>query len=195
MKKKLVMILLCGVLLVGITGCGTDKKENKDSSKENQSNITESNNNKTDSKENDNQQATGEYVYMIETTQRIRIGNAPSKYGTVYSTPEEAMKALGQDIVIRQTIEDEVIKESYVGFKYNDKMYYLKGSDTSIYEENKKFLKDLFGTKNCTDTSSAYSCSNNGIGVITRTDGSAEVRTEDMYCISYDNFSKCGTKG
>ncbi len=38
MKKKLVMILLCGVLLVGITGCGTDKKENKDNNKDQNNN-------------------------------------------------------------------------------------------------------------------------------------------------------------
>lgn len=192
MKKKALSILLCGVMVLGLaTGCGNE--DNKNNTDNNQNNVTE-NNNKTDSKENDNQQVAGNYVYMVETNQRIRIGNVPSKYGKVYSTPEEAMQELGQDIVIRQTIEDEIIKESYVGFKYNGKMYYLKGSDTSIYEENKNFLKELFGSKNCVDSSSAYSCGTEEVGAIARTDGSAEVRANDMYCISYDNFSKCGTK-
>lgn len=194
MKRKIIFSFLVIIALFTITGCGNEKQE-EDTNKDNQNNVTDSNSNKTDSKENDNQESTGNYIYMVETTQRIRIGNVPSKYGTVYSTPEEAMKVLGQNIVIRQTIEDEIIKESYVGFKYNNKMYYLKGSDTSVYEENKKFLKDLFGVKNCIDTSSAYSCNNDEIGVITRTDGSAEVRADNMYCISYDNFSKCGTNG
>lgn len=193
MKKKLLAVLLCGILILGVTGCGSENKE-KDSNKNNQNEIKESDSNKIDSKDNNNQETSGNYVYMIETSQRIRIGNAPSKYGTVYNTPEEAMKVLGKNIVIRQTIEEEIIKESYVGFKYNNKMYYLKGSDTTVYEENKKILKDLFGVKNCTDTSTAYSCNNDEVGVITRTDGSAEVRSDDMYCISYDNFSKCGTK-
>ena len=194
MKRKIIFSFLVIIALFTITGCGNEKQK-KDTNKDNQNNVTESNSNKTNSKENDNQEITGNYIYMVETNKKIRIGNSPSKYGIVYSTPEEAMKVLGQNIVIRQTIEDEIIKESYVGFKYNNKMYYLKGSDTSVYEENKKFLKDLFGVKNCTDTSSAYSCNNDEIGVITRTDGSTEVRADNMYCISYDNFSKCGTNG
>ena len=190
MKKKIFGILVCCILVLGMTGCGNESKEENNSSLNNSSQT-----NKEEQKQDNNQQPTGNYVYMIETTQRMRIGNVPSKYGTVYSTPEEAMQKLGKDIVIRHTIEDEEIKESYVGFKLNGKMYYLKGSDTSIYEENKKVLKDLFGKSNINDTTKDYSCNNEYVVFITRTYVSAEVRAYNMYCISYDNFSKCGTQG
>lgn len=44
MKNKFLMILLCGVMVVGLTGCGDKTTENQDSSKENQNNVVETKN-------------------------------------------------------------------------------------------------------------------------------------------------------
>lgn len=45
MKKKVLLGLMCGVMVLGFaTGCGNDKKENQDTSKDNQSNVSETKN-------------------------------------------------------------------------------------------------------------------------------------------------------
>lgn len=193
MKRVILSILLVG-FVIGLTGCikETNKNDNSNSNSINTSNK-EIKSKTTNEKKESIKKADGNYVYMI-SEEKMRIDSSPSKYGNSYVTAEEAMKEYGHDIVIRHTIENDVIKESYVGFKKDGKMYYLKGSDTSVYNKNKEIIKELFGSGKCIDQGNIYMCNDDNVGVIARTDGSAEVRIDNQYCISYDNFAKCGNK-
>ena len=194
MKSKLLNILLIGIIVLGLTGCGDTQKESTSRSNKNNNQKQEQKGNK-EQEESKVEEPTGDYVYMFNIYKRMKIGTEPASYGDYYSTAEEAMKAYGYDMTIRHTLENGKIKESYVGFKYNGKIYYIKGQDSKLYEQNKKELKKIFGESKCSETTDYFNCFDDSttLGVIVRKDGSAEAGFDKEYCISYDDFAKCGT--
>ena len=195
MKKKIFLSLIIVISLFLITGCGSDntKSENFSNNKEEITND----NTKSESSEKDNNSnsddETGKYVYMFNRTQRMKLGSEPSKYGEYYSTAEEAMKIYGYDMTISHKLENGKIVSSDVGFKYNGKIYYINGQDSSLYESNKKKLKDIFGVENCSDGKTFYQCKNDTISVNIWQAGGAETNVDREYCHSGDDFAKCGT--
>ncbi len=193
MKKNLLIIILIGIIVIGLTGCGenTNQKQPTNDTQNNNSNkVTE----KGEEEEVvTSKEATGEYVYMFNKTQRMKIGSEPSKYGDFYESAEEAMKIYGYDMTIRHKLENGKIVSSDVGFKYNGKIYYINGQDSSLYESNKKKLKDIFGVENCSDGKTYYQCKNDTISVNVWQAGGAETNVDREYCHSGDDFAKCGT--
>ena len=194
MKKKIILSLIIVISLFLITGCGSDNTKSENSSN-NKEEIT-NDNTKSESSEKDNNSnsddETGEYVYMFNRTQRMKLGSDPSKYGEYYSTAEEAMDKYGYDMTIRHKLENGKIKSSDVGFKYDGKMYYLNGQDRTLYESNKKKLVDIFGAKNCSSGGDYYQCKTSNIFITTWESGAIDVTINNEYCYSGDDFAKCG---
>ncbi len=180
MKRKVLIfsILLC-CCVFPLAGC-----ENKtDKTSENENNVSN-----TTIEMNEN------YVYSV-SNEEMYIGNIPSKYGEIYATPEEAISALSHNFFIRHTIEDEEIKESYLGFKYNDKFYYIKGSDSNLYTENQEELKEIFGKSNCITHSYYMTCEDANLSISIKDDGYVGINDGEAYCNVFDNYSKCKIGG
>ena len=194
MKKKIILSLIIVISLFLITGCGSDNTKSENSSN-NKEEIT-NDNKKSESSEKDNNSnsddETGEYVYMFNRTQRMKLGSEPSKYGEYYSTAEEAMDKYGYDMTIRHKLENGKIKSSDVGFKYDGKIYYLNGQDRTLYESNKKKLVDIFSAKNCSSGGDYYQCKTSDIFITTWESGAIDVTINNEYCYSGDDFAKCG---
>ena len=83
--------------------------------------------------------------------------------------------------------DNNFIIESYIAFKYNDNIYYLKGIDTSAHESNKALLDSLFpGKCDYYDVGTAterYTCWINAPGKMfrytTRPDGYVDIANVD----------------
>ncbi len=193
MKKKVVSVLLITLAIICLTGCNekTNQKQSSNDSQNNNSNITTE---KTDKEnESSSKEESGEYVYMFNRTQRMKIGSEPSKYGDFYDSADEAMKTYGYDMVIRHKLKYGKIVSSDVGFKYNGKIYYINGQDSTLYESNKKTIKNIFGIENCSDGRTYYQCKNDDISITVWQAGGAEANVDREYCHSGDDFAKCGS--
>lgn len=116
MKRKIIMILLCGVLLVGITGCGSKNSENSGETKNAQKNSLAT------------KVKIGDYVAYNTGEKNTYTSKADktgySKDQVFETTGEEKWRVL--NILDDGTIE--LILEGSVGTKY-DKGLYLSGLD------------------------------------------------------------------
>ena len=196
MKRKILSILLVCILMISLTGCGNNSEinENKSNTKEQES-VNKDNNNNDNLQNNKNtsdSEISGDYVYMFNRTQRMKLGSEPSKYGEYYYTAKEAMDKYGYDMTIRHKLENGKIKSSDVGFKYDGKIYYLNGQDRTLYESNKKKLVDIFSAKNCSSGGDYYQCKTSDIFITTWESGAIDVTINNEYCYSGDDFAKCG---
>ncbi len=191
MKRKILSILLIGIIIFGLTGCGETQNNASNSEKDK---TTQKQEQKEESKKEDTktEEPAGDYVYMFNRTQRMKLGSEPSKYGEYYYTAEEAMDKYGYDMTIRHKLENGKIKSSDVGFKYDGKIYYLNGQDRTLYESNKKKLVDIFGAKNCSSGGDYYQCKTSDIFITTWESGAIDVTINNEYCYSGDDFAKCG---
>ena len=185
MKKKILVIIFVGILVLGITGCGSNKVEENNSSLNNKTETSDNSkneSNKEDNQADNSQKIDGKYVYMISENNML-VGNVPSKFGNVYSTPEEAMEAFGHNVFVRHTIENDEINNNNI-----------KALDRSIYGKNKEMIKELFGKDRCVDSTTAYSCSNDNFVITLYDDGYVmvqEVSNKQTYCFAKSNLAKC----
>ena len=152
-----------------------------------------------------------EYVYTTNDYRYNTIIYQPIPDNVVkYNSFSAAKNAFGLPAVLAHIIKDGVISESYIAFEMNNKVYYLRGgvsengaSDTPIYDENKKVLKDAYGnlwSDYCTEYTDQFSCSYNGFTQYISLSGCGaggciEVSSTDSgkYCYVYDTRnSNCG---
>jgi hypothetical protein len=134
---------------------------------------------------------TSTYVYTASTN-TFHIGSAIPTGETTYDN----YASTGKSVFIRHTIENDVITESYVGFIKDGNAYYLKGGDGGTsYTQNKSTLDEAYGSANCTDNTTYYSCSASGLDADARGNGDVGARDAGWYCyVDADGDSLCSDK-
>ena len=207
MKKKVLSILLVGILVVGLTGCGSNANTNTSNKTSKDDNKVEENSNKQDK---DNQEETqkeekasnGKYAYMA-TDKSMIVNSAPTEFGGIaYQTPEEAMSNFGANVFVRHTLDDGLIKEVHIGFKYDEEIYYLKALDSSEYLKNKKILEDVFGKDKCVtlDNDTTFTCSDSTQKILVTMYNNGYVMVQDTtnsksaYCYAKIDKAICSKK-
>ena len=120
----------------------------------------------------------------------VWIGRKPTDNITLYNTVAEAKAAFSnRPFYLKHTIENDIVKDSYVCFEKDSNTYCLRGQATyekvnnswqcksefydsennkclsTYYESNKTILKNASGESNCTQYSSHLSCSVGGLYV------------------------------
>ena len=94
---------------------------------------------------------------------------------------------------LKHEVEFDTVTTSSLCFEITNEMvtshpemtageYCLKGSDSTEYETNKSTLTTAFGSANCTETSSKYSCQLSELIIDAWTSGTILARTDDCYC-------------
>ena len=129
-----------------------------------------------------------QYTYTTVTS-AINVNTDISSF-TKYSTFEEATTAYGHKAAMAHEIENGKVKASYVAFKSNGHVYYLKGrinetnaSEKTVYNQNVATLKEAFGPNwqsVCVDNSSAFLCNDK---IVVRMDGYVHILYGSASCV------------
>ena len=105
-------------------------------------------------------------------------------------------------------IENNIVKESYLGFIYNDNLEFIRGgvdenglASHPIYDANKAVVMRYFNPEECyyVDRNSSYSdlatwCYRDGLGLYISIEGdvTAQIRSNSYMCqSSYHNATFC----
>ena len=150
------------------------------------------------------QRVESPYSYTVSGT-HSSIGSAiPSNVDT-YSNYQDAVLDFGQNIFLRHRLENNIITESYAGFLYQGKAYYIRGggatynsgtgeynSDSPYYEDNKALLLSIFGSSKCSEMTVSgswknYECRDGNLSVSASNDGYAST----MLSYGYDGDYQC----
>ena len=113
---------------------------------------------------------------------------------TFHETVSGAKNAFSnRQFYLKHTIENDIVKESYVCFEKDSNTYCLRGyTDDTYYESNKTILKQAFGESNCTQYSSYLSCGAGGLSADAYEDGGGGAYDGSAYCRVYsDGSSTC----
>ena len=134
------------------------------------------------------------------------VGEAIPDTVTVYNSFWDFYDSNQSDYCLKHIIEDGLISESYVIFNMFYKLdignsgettglYALKGYDSSAYESNKQILQTAFGTSNCQDNITSYSCSITDLFASASSDGTVIAGyNSGNYCTVIGNESYCDGK-
>ena len=146
------------------------------------------------------------FVYAIYGD--LEIGGTIPNNANIFNDYNSAITYFGHDFFIRHKAEGNLITESYVGFVYNNNVYYLRGAgatynssthdyndDSPYYNSNKEIATNAFGSSNCYEANdNFYSCSiPNGLYVEFEASGLVIVMDDEQICHVYsDGMSWCG---
>ena len=82
----------------------------------------------------------------------MKIGQPIPEGVTYYNSYPELLEASSRPIFIKHVIKNNIVRESYVGFRYNGNVYYMRGGDSSISQESRKTqLKNIYNNTGCHD--------------------------------------------
>ena len=147
------------------------------------------------------------YVYTINENNNnlgyVVLGEKINNTILIYESEEETNK----NIFLKHKLENDIVKESYLGFKITDEQanfdqnikvgtYFLRGTpqDSSIvdftspyYAENKNIMKQAFGNNNCTENSNKFMCQNNTYYCETLKSGAVYCGSELWQCFVGNN--------
>ena len=122
------------------------------------------------------------YVYTIDEVDDIYINTDITSFEKKYNTFQEAKEVFGFPAVIAHIVDNGKVKESYVAFERNNKVYYLKGrinetslSEKPVYEHNVSVLKEAFPDWETIckyNNTNTFSCSTGSFSVDANADGS-----------------------
>ena len=142
---------------------------------------------------------------------RIRLNQAMPSQIEFHETVNVAKSAFNnRPFYLKHTIENDIVKESYVCFEKDGNIYCLQGQHTyesgapgnckseyydsennkcisTYYESNKMILKQAFGESNCTQYSSYLYCSAGGLNARAYEDGHVGAHGGSADCYVYDN--------
>ena len=139
--------------------------------------------------------------YVVSNTEMM-IGNPIPDGVNLRDTPELAIADWGLPLYIKHVISNNNIIESYLEFIVTSEIsseyglrvgkYSLKGGDGGAsFDANKAVMLGLFGSNNCTDSTSSFNC-NNGVRFIADDDGAVRIIYSGYYCDIYsDGSSYC----
>lgn len=98
------------------------------------------------------------YLYQ-SNHDKATIGKKAIFLRETFDSYEKLIKKTKNETFIRHEIKNGKIVSMDVGFKYNGKVYYLKGADYGdSYLDNINTLNKVFGKKNCEGEGDTYSC-------------------------------------
>lgn len=129
-----------------------------------------------------------EYIYVISDI-TFNIGGIIPGGVTIYDNYEEAINAFGHPIFIRHKIENNVIRESFLGFVKNGNVYYLKGGDSSSFENNKSIVDGVF--ENCNFEPAGYGCVASGISILIDDVGNVHASSNSICDVNDEGASAC----
>ena len=144
------------------------------------------------------------YIYSLTTN---NLNNEIT--GTTYPNFNAAKTAFGHPASIAHILEGGLIKESYVAFKRNGEVYYLRGgagnefgqASMPVYDANVAELKKAFGPtwsdyciESVGDGYRHFYCRAGGLSANAHTGGSVYVYGDGWDCYAYDDgSSSCGS--
>ncbi|MBR6948776.1 MAG: hypothetical protein IKH54_01150 [Bacilli bacterium] len=94
---------------------------------------------------------------------------------------------------IKYKTNQNLVQDMYIGFLYNNNLYYLKGTIDEneeekriVYDNNKYILTNVFDSKNCEDSLNGdlreYECSNSDITISVFTNGMINIKNKGYGC-------------
>ena len=124
------------------------------------------------------------------------IGEALPNGTVVYDNYQDAIAALGHNFFFKNKMENGIVTEKYIGFVYNDNLYYLRGADEDSYDSNKSVMQTAFGASNCeefySDFGLAYRCTPSSGEAYISGNGSISIDDNNFQCyIQYDGSTSC----
>ena len=146
----------------------------------------------------------------------VYIGDNVSEGVTLFDSVTDAKSAFNnRPFYLKHTIENDIVKESYVCFEKDSNTYCLRGFQTydsnagehipeyydsekgygisPYYESNKTILKNAFGESNCTQYSSSLRCSAGGLYAGATEAGNVNADFGSVSCdVNYYGGSSCG---
>lgn len=120
---------------------------------------------------------------------------------TTYNTFEDYHDDTSDPVCLRYYLVDNVVKEIYAGFVFEEELFFIKGGDEgAAYNSNKEILDYAFGSENCVEDSIVYSCSvtsDDRTTTVAYAYKNGEVETgirprNPMYCGFYINGNNIG---
>ena len=122
---------------------------------------------------------------------------------TFFDTYQEAMTSFDNIFFTKYTVADGIVTRTYVGYVFNNRVYYLRGSNGKYsYKTNKDVLNESVGETNCTETTEGeekyYNCSYeySGYTYDLSVDNKGNVMIMDgsdaCHVHGVENFSHCG---
>ena len=113
------------------------------------------------------------YTSTSSSSTIFYIGEEMPSNVTTYRSTDDALGNYEHLFFLSHWISKTgIIKESYVGFKYNDNIYYIQGGDNGqAYDNNVAVMTEAFGEENCSTVinlsliMSYWSCSGNGLRI------------------------------
>ena len=95
----------------------------------------------------------------------------------IYDNYSEAISKFGHQSFIKVSYEDNIIKDMYLGFVKDGKLFYLKGyikerglTEKPTFEFNKKVLIEAFGYDKCYMSDDQFHCKDEARGLFGRVD-------------------------
>ena len=105
------------------------------------------------------------YIYRSDEQIIDTATHAAAKQIKVYYTSEkEVLKKTKKDVFFRHKLDRNTIISTEIGFKYNNKIYYLNSNDD--YEVNKEKLQSIFkkcNTRMLSDDTESFFCNDGDI--------------------------------
>ena len=145
-------------------------------------------------------------IYSVSNV-GFTIGNNVPEGVTTYDNYQDAIADSGHPVFLKHTIVNNKIVASYVGFMFNDNVYYLRGAgatfnesedvwnnDSPYYEENKAVLLNAFGSEMCLENTDNYSCYDPGSGFGAKAYTNGYVWAYDSYecSVNIEGYPRCG---
>ena len=158
---------------------------------------------------------TNQYNSTYGDDSYVWIGKKPTDNITLYNSVAEAKSAFNnRPFYLKHTIENDIVKESYVCFEKDSNTYCLRGFQTydsnageylpeyydsekgygisPYYESNKTILKQAFGESNCTQYSSYLSCGAGGLFANAYEGSRVNAYADSAVCnVDYSGVSYC----
>ena len=151
----------------------------------------------------------GRYVYRWSTsswtngTTNISSLTAGTDY-FIYPADVAAVNARASKYHLLHNIKSNVVEDSYIKLIITSSMvssapamskgtYILKGNDPDFYPANKSILQNAFGSSNCTDNTTSYTCTVSGVLTATASDhGGISVGDSTGNCsVTQQGVSSC----
>ena len=125
------------------------------------------------------------YVYAFPYREFYCYEGQPIPDGVMqYDNYEDLVNASGHNVFIRYALDNNKIVETYAGFIKGGNVYYIRGGQADLYEENKAILKSIFGY-DCREDEYHYSCSISRLRIGISTSGETGVGDPNIYCPIY----------
>ena len=134
------------------------------------------------------------YIYYVGANPKYPGDTLTINNTNTFDNYSDAIRKWGDPFFTAHIVNgSNEITESYVGFVKDGEVYYLKGGDSgAAYTLNKSTLDEAFGSENCTDNTSSYSCTFGLQSFSANNNGYLRAHKAQEYCYVFsDGESYC----